>query len=164
MPRIDDAISPPAMSVLDRLMAGDESEPRSYRAGLSGLRRSVLRDLEWLLNARVGSGPGAWSTLSKDRSPGGDLLCFGLPDLTLVDLRNARKREDLRRWISEAVARFEPRLEHVNVTVKGSDESKGSTRFQVEGYLRVDPEPIEFPFEATVQWSDRAVHVQGSKS
>jgi type VI secretion system protein ImpF len=162
MPRIDDAISPPAVSVLDRLLVAEEGEPRSYREALVDLRRRVLRDLEWLLNARVGCDPRLLGVSGGER--GGELLHFGLPDITLVDLRNDRKREELRRWIADAVARFEPRLENVRVTLKGSDERRGSTRFQVEGRLRVDPEPIEFPFEAAVQWSDRAVEIQGARS
>jgi type VI secretion system protein ImpF len=166
MARIDDALPPPAVSVLDRLLAGEDAsavETRSYRKAIAALRSSVLRDLEALLNARIGADPRARNPFEGNSNVEGELLRFGLPDLTLIDLRNERKRDGLRLLIADAVQRFEPRLVDVRVTVRGTGEHKGSTRFLIEARLRIDPEPIEFPFEATVQWADRAVEIQGWK-
>ena len=58
MVRLDSSIPPPRLSVLDRLLEDEadfdgREEQTDYHAGLEAMKRFVLRDLQWLLNARV---------------------------------------------------------------------------------------------------------------
>jgi type VI secretion system protein ImpF len=164
--RLHDAIPPPKLSVLDRLLDDDPAapgpeSPDDYATGLSRLRTSVLRDLQWLLNARTAGAPAHAG--SRDRAPDpleGTVLRLGLPDITNLDLKNAQARESLRRRIVDTIARYEPRLDFVTVSVHEGDEKLGRTRFHVEGRLRVDPEPLKLSFDATVVWRNRTVEVQ----
>jgi type VI secretion system protein ImpF len=163
--RLHEAIPPPRLSVLDRLLDDDPETPGpetpdDYATGLSRLRASVLRDLQWLLNARTAGAPTRGASPDRDPDPlEGTVLRLGLPDITNLDLKNARARESLRRLIADVIERFEPRLDFVTVHVHEGDERLGRTRFHVEGRLRVDPEPLKLSFDATVVWRNRTVEV-----
>jgi type VI secretion system protein ImpF len=159
MARLDAAIPPPRLSVLDRLLddepdyAGPE-EQTEYHSGLGAFKRSVLRDLQWLLNARVGTRPETKDPMQ------GTVARLGLPDITNLDLKNERQREILRRLIADAIARFEPRLDFVSVSVREGSGSQGRTQFHVDARLRVEPEPTKLSFDATVVWKNRTVEVK----
>ena len=165
MARLHDAITPPKLSVLDRLLDEDPGAPGpepldDYATGLSRLRASVLRDLQWLLNARTAGAPTQSRSPARDPDPlEGTVLRMGLPDITNLDLKNSQAREALRRRIVDTIARCEPRLDFVTVHVHEGDERLGRTRFHVEGRLRVDPEPLKLSFDATVVWRNRTVEV-----
>jgi len=164
MARLHSSIPPPTLSVLDRLLDDDpdyqgiEQQP-DYRTGLTRLKDFVLRDLQWILNARIGR------VVPEDGRGGevadpleGTVACLGLPDITNLDFKNAREREFLRRRIVDAVARFEPRLDFVTVTVS-EGAVRGQTRFQIQARLKVDPEPLKLSFDATVVWRNRMVTI-----
>ncbi|MCB9897641.1 MAG: type VI secretion system baseplate subunit TssE [Planctomycetes bacterium] len=169
MARLHDATPAPEQSVLDRLL-DDEPElrhnepPRDFRAGLDALRRNVLRDVQWVLNARAGE---IFGEEDRDRLPKDgpervlmqSVLRFGLRDFSTLDLRNDTQREALRRRILFALAAFEPRLVNVSVTIQSAAGDEGRTRFHVEARLHCDPEPQAIGFDATVMWRNRKVEV-----
>ncbi|QDV32769.1 type VI secretion system baseplate subunit TssE [Tautonia plasticadhaerens] len=142
-------------SVLDRLIdlepgTTTEARPRAS-ARLEELKRSVRRDLEWLLNSRrllASPPPGA------EHAPR-SLLSFGLPDFSHVSLENSEHREALRRTVEEAISRFEPRLMAVEVTMPEGDALRRGVRFRIEGLLRVEPSPEPVSFDSTLRLPTR---------
>ncbi len=169
MARLHDATPAPEQSVLDRLLDDEPGlqrgdQPRDFRKGLAELRRNVLRDVQWVLNARVGeifSGDDR-ARLPKDgpeRVLMESVLRFGLRDFSTLDLRNDSQRAALRQRILFAIRAFEPRLTHVTVTIESALGEEGRTRFHVDARLRCDPEPQAIGFDATVMWRNRKVEV-----
>lgn len=161
MARLHASIPPPRLSVLDRLMDDepDVTGPEAlvdYHTGLAAMRKAVLRDLQWLLNARIQGHVG----VDRDDPCAETVVRLGLPDITNLDLKNDNEREALRRRIADTIARFEPRLDFVSVEARRDEEDRGRTRFHIEGRLRVDPEPMKLSFDATVVWRNRTVEVR----
>lgn len=138
-------------SVLDRLLDDRPEEsreaPASRQTSLRLLKQSVRRDLEWLLNTRLDPShvaePG--SELSKS------VACYGLPDFTSWNVRGGADQETLRRSVEEAVARFEPRLEGVQVTLETVSEVDRTLRFRIEARLRIEPAPEPVTFDSILQ-------------
>jgi len=118
------------------------AEPRPLRTlDPRGLRESVRRELERMLNTR--------SSLPVDRlDERGELtvLEYGIPDLSAF---SAGSEEDLVRMagvISRAVAAFEPRLRQVRVAVERMEGAR-SLRLRLDALLMIDEvaEPVSFP-------------------
>lgn len=185
MARIDPSLPAPAPSILDRLLAEEEAPgpargsagdasstdraPGGAGAGLGtwqdgvrAVKAAVMRDLEWLLNAR--NPRGLEDVANTEGSGYGTVIDFGLPDLTLLDLRDSTDRAKLERQIAVAIERHEPRLADVSVEFRGSEESYGRTRFHVEGTLLIEPQAVEFPFDTTINWLNRRVEVERESS
>lgn len=168
MARLHSSTPPPTLSVLDRLL-DDEPENRGderqsdYPSGLRQLRESVVRDLQWLLNARVGRSPVYDGSGRHEQDPlHGTVLCFGLPDITTVDLKNVERRDAMRRSILAAIKKYEPRLDFVSVGADEEHAEGGETLFRIEARLLVDPEPIRLTFDAAVSWRDRNVEIRSA--
>ena len=164
MARLHSSIPPPKLSVLDRLLDDEPSARESesqldYNKGLALMRSAVVRDLQWLLNARIGWAPEYEG--SRDEDPLKDTVVrLGLPDITTTDLKSEQECEFLRRRIRESIPRFEPRLDFITVELGGGDAVRGRTHFKVTARLRVDPEPVKLTFDATVVWKNRTVEVR----
>jgi type VI secretion system protein ImpF len=118
------------------------AEPRPLRTlDPRGLRESVRRELERMLNTR--------SSLPVDRlDERGELtvLEYGIPDLSAF---SAGSEEDLARMagvVSRAVAAFEPRLRQVRVAVERLEGAR-SLRLRIDALLMIDEvaEPVSFP-------------------
>jgi len=132
-------------SLLDRLLDDDPTNSKesvSYRAvDFRQIMSSVRRDLENLLNTRrfILSMPASFSEL------GNSLLVYGLPDFSSRNPTQVSVMDQLRLEIAKTIARFEPRLKNVNVTV-GSAGSRRDLRFRISAVLVVDPisEPVVF--------------------
>lgn len=143
------------LSVLDRLIDLDpgsraEAEPTGS-ARLAQLKRSIRRDLEWLLNSRrlLATAPEGATQAPES------FLSFGLPDFSHISLENSDHREALRRSVVQAVTRFEPRLMAVEVTLIEGDALKRGLRFRIDGLLRVDPNPEPVSFDSTLRLPTR---------
>jgi type VI secretion system protein ImpF len=166
MSRLHSATPPPTLSVLDRLLDDDPSDQRDeaqldYASGLEKHRRAVLRDLQWLLNARIASRPD-WASGRRKRNADAvqdTVLRLGLPDITTLDLKSEQQREHLRGCIRDTIERFEPRLDFVSVSINTDGGDRGRTNFKVTARLKVDPEPLKLTFDATVVWKNRTVEV-----
>jgi type VI secretion system protein ImpF len=130
-------------SVLDRLVQSGEPEPRNWYDSIRALKHSVLRDIEWLLNTRRVIDPAGDELPELEHS----VYNYGLPDLTSLSTDSATARKQLLRQVESCIELFEPRLGDVRVSeVVTEGEGGRHVRFQVEGMLRLhpDPEPISF--------------------
>ncbi len=147
-------------SVLDRLIDREprtttEPEPRRS-TGLAQLKEAVKRDLEWLLNTR------RLIVEPPDDTPqlGNSLLTYGLPDFTHANLGLLENKGELRRIIEEAIARFEPRLSHVAVTMLEGSPTDRSLRFRIDAVLDVEPSPEAISFDSRLQIPTNAIVVK----
>lgn len=148
-------------SVLDRLIDHEpkvSSEPQSARSpSPAQIKESVKRDLEWLLNSKqlLADWPEELHHLTNS------VLSYGMPDFSSTTLSNTAHQDRLRRAVEESIARFEPRLSRVSVTIVDGREFDRSLRFRIDAMLRVDPAPEPVTFDSVLQLSTRAFVVQG---
>jgi type VI secretion system protein ImpF len=137
-------------SLLDRLLDDDpavQQEPVWQQgAGFAGLRQSVRRDLEDLLNARrpLSAATERFAELR------GSLAEYGLPDLQSLTIRIDHDHSRFCRLVEELIRDFEPRLRGVRVIPAVRPElgptGERSLAFDIEAVLAVDPvsEPVFF--------------------
>ena len=127
-------------SVLDRLL-DPESAGTAVLSGytVEKMVAAVRRDLEDLLNTVH-----PYHTFPDHYPETRDsVVTYGLPDLASVEAVSADQRAAIGLTIQRAVARFEPRLKQVRVTLlkKDEDPTRMSVRFRVEARLNADPAP-----------------------
>jgi type VI secretion system protein ImpF len=149
MPRVDSQ-APLLPSVLDRLIDNEpdvSTEPAWQRAqNLRAFELSVLRDVEALLNSRQTTPDLGEAFEHASRS----VLTYGLPDFTSTG-GSRDDFEHIRRAVELAIARFEPRLRHVRVTVRDpGNEKERKLRMFIEAMLWIDPEPQPVTFDTIV--------------
>jgi len=149
-------------SVLDRLLDDQPDlthEAVTYRIDdLRGLKRSVARDLEAMLNTRQEALAELPADLVEVRR---SLIVYGLPDFTAFSLLGTRDRARIRRALEDIIAMFEPRLERVRVTLEDSQANERTLRFRVDGWLRVEPAPEPVTFDTLLQLNTRDYVVRG---
>lgn len=148
-------------SVLDRLLDHEPeitSEPVPSRAqGLRQMKQSVRRDLEWLLNARQSSPV----IVNTDQTEGNadsavahelqsSLIFYGLPDFSSASTLSVADQRRISRAIETAVAKFEPRLSDVVVTLLPMREIERALRFRIDARLRVEPAPEPVTFDTVL--------------
>ena len=148
-------------SVLDRLIDREPKVSTEPQAGRSlhpaQLKELVKRDLEWLLNSKrdLVEPPEGLNHL------GGSLLTYGLPDISTSSLANAEDQDRLRRAIEATIARFEPRLAHVVVSLIEGRALDRSIRFRIEALLRIEPTPEPVTFDSVLKLPTKAFVMQG---
>jgi type VI secretion system protein ImpF len=140
------------LSVLDRLIDENprmrDDPPRTESDSVRAVKRSLLRDLEWLLNTRQIHHPVPEGLKELENS----VFRYGLPDLTSMSGGSDVVRMALVRSLEEELRLFEPRLVGVHVSVAESKEADDrSLRFVVEGLLRMDPEPERVVFDTVLE-------------
>ena len=131
--------------LLDRLTDDEPNatqESREKRVmSLSRYRAAVLRDLEWLFNARA---PAARSGLEGAELVSASVLNYGLPDLCGMTA-SSLAAEGIERQVLEAIRNFEPRLLRHSLAVSvlpPADDSPHSTiAFEIRGELWAQPMP-----------------------
>jgi type VI secretion system protein ImpF len=138
-----DRINP---SLLDRLTdeAPGEGSQRGGAVTLSELRRSVLRDLNWLFNTSQllkAEEAEAWPAVRKS------VVNFGLPPLSGTTASGLDVRR-LERALRQAILDFEPRILPDSVSVKAlvdqqSLDHHNVISLQIEALLWAQPVPIE---------------------
>ena len=150
-------------SLLDRL-TDDESEAavesRERRVlSMSDLRRSVIRDIEWLFNA------GNLATvldLSEHDQVAESVVNFGLPDLAGATASGLDPNA-LERLVRQAIWSFEPRiLRHsVKVSCLVSEDlmNRNALVFVIEGELWGQPLPTRLYLRTEVDLDTGAVAV-----
>lgn len=149
-------------SVLDRLVDEEprqrEDPPPSWSDSVSQYKRSVLRDLEWLLNSRrtiVEVPP----ELTEVRS---SVFFYGPPDVSSMSGDSPAVRRRLLRHLEELIRTFEPRLTSVRVSLRDDGEGKSrQIRFAVDGLLRMDPDPERVSFDTVLEVSSGTFVVKG---
>ncbi len=118
------------MSLLDRLMGADAAIGAPE---VMALRDAIARDLQNLLNARSPWRPldARWPVLRPT------IRCYGLPDFTGGAFDAQEQRQELRDSILAAITRFEPRLTHVQVSLRSASGGGGPTLLLVIEALMV---------------------------
>lgn len=138
-----DRINP---SLLDRLTdeAPGEGGPRGGSVSLSELRRTVLRDLNWLFNTvqlMNAEEAQSWPLVRKS------VLNYGLPPLSGLTASGLDVRK-LERALRQAILDFEPRILPDSVAVKAQVDPQSLDHHNVislhiEALLWAQPVPIE---------------------
>ncbi len=133
--------------MIDRLMGppGERSTAALEGMSVRDLKRSVARDLEWLLNTRIWT-PWNLESLEETRQ---SILNYGVPEFSRFSWTNADDARAIAGMVEEAIRTFEPRL--LRRTVKTSllpstGISDFSLRIRIDAVLQVDPisEPVTF--------------------
>jgi type VI secretion system protein ImpF len=149
------------LSVLDRLLEGSPEaaeEPSTWAGSVEALKRSLVRDLEWLLNTRRIAEP-ASDAYPEVRS---SVYHYGLPDVSSRSADSADVQQALSRDIEECIRVFEPRLTDVRVGVRQStEEGSRLARFVVEGMLRMEPNPERVVFDTVLETPTGKFFVRG---
>ena len=131
-------------SVWDRLLS-DEANGAKRSVGIHGaaLRRSVLQDLERLMNGRL-----AWE-LDPQRYPQASrsVLNYGIRDFSSLSPSNPADVQKIIDCIAQSIARNDRRLKQVRVEAVGDSEANArSLSFSVRALLvlRDHSEPVSF--------------------
>ena len=160
MARVDSQ-KPLLPSLLDRLIDLDpdvSTEPAWSRSlTLREFERSVLRDLEALLNTRQ-----IRSDLPDDLPESAQSsLTYGLPDFSSAGVGYVDERERLRKAVEDVIHRFEPRIKQVRVMLHNPENDFDRTlRMTIEGLLWVEPNPQPIAFDTVLQPSSGQCKVQ----
>jgi type VI secretion system protein ImpF len=138
-------------SVLDRLIdyepALSREAPASRFKSLRQLKQSVKRDLEWLLNTRQ-----EITYISPDmKELQNSLATYGLRDFSTANVKSPSDQNRLRQAIETAVVTFEPRLEHVRVSLMPMRENERVLCFRIDARLKVEPTPEPITFDTVLQ-------------
>ncbi|MEX2530034.1 MAG: type VI secretion system baseplate subunit TssE [Gemmatimonadota bacterium] len=149
-------------SVLDRLVDEEprvrEDPPPNWSDSINHYKRSVLRDLEWLLNSRrtiVEVSP----ELTEVRS---SVFFYGPPDVSSMSGDSPAVRRRLLRHLEELIRTFEPRLSGVRVSLRENrDSASRQIRFVVDGLLHMDPDPERITFDTVLEVSSGTFVVKG---
>ncbi len=139
-PRFVSGATAPLFERLTDLDPASEGEPRPLRVLTpAGLRESVARELDRLLNTRA---PVAADVLAKRQRTTVD---YGIPDLSLFAPRDFDSQSRLIETIRDAIAAYEPRLADPRVRVEQAAQN-GALIVHVDGGLRLGTviEPVSF--------------------
>ncbi|HEY6331913.1 MAG TPA: type VI secretion system baseplate subunit TssE [Blastocatellia bacterium] len=138
-------------SVLDRLIDYEpglsREAPASWHKSLRELKQSVKRDLEWLLNTRQEITQVAPEMKELQNS----LATYGLKEFSTANVKSPRDQNRLRQAIETAVTTFEPRLEHVRVTLLPPRDMERVLCFRIDARLKVEPAPEPITFDTVLQ-------------
>jgi type VI secretion system protein ImpF len=149
------------LSLLDRLL-DDEPEqqfdkPMSSTQGLAALRRSVLRDLEALMNTRR-----RWRSWAPELTElAVSSVGYGIPDFTAGVVNDPVQRERLRAEIETTIRRFEPRFERLRVILKENTAPlEPRLRLRIEALLRAETAHEPVAFETVIDTAAASVVVR----
>jgi type VI secretion system protein ImpF len=138
-------------SLLDRLFDDASSSPVDslHRGlGLEQMKDCVARDLEDLLNSRVGMKA---EVVEGFRLAKWSILTYGIRDFAGMSLGNTNDQAEICRSIGDAIERHEPRLRDVDVSLKKNDAQLQSLLFSVTALLVLDPAVEAVSFDAFLQ-------------
>ena len=141
-------------SLLDRLTdlnPASKTDTLEERVmSLRRLRKSVIRDLEWLLNTsclEISQELGSYPEVRKS------VLNYGIPEIS----GTSASRKDLasiERDIRQAIQDFEPRILpgtlKVGVAIDDTQMSENTITFEIQGELWWQPLPERFYLKATL--------------
>jgi type VI secretion system protein ImpF len=127
--------------------AGSRGIPQiSWAESFREFKKSLARDLEWLLNTRRTPLPAP----AGYRLLGRSIFNYGLPDVAATSAQSSRDRNRLLESLQEAIEIYEPRLTDVKVIMETTTGSK-ALRFHIEGLARVDPAPERVSFDTVLE-------------
>lgn len=120
------------------------------------LARSIIRDLEWLLNTRctrrfdMGEEAGRRTVLD-----------FGLDDFTHLAPASHDDRQIMARQIRQAIAAFEPRLQIRNLRIEPDPNHHRLLEVQFDAVLIAEDVREPVSFRAVVNSSEGTLQVHG---
>jgi type VI secretion system protein ImpF len=131
------------LSVFDRLDSGSDFGIFGGRVSdIQIVRKSVLRDVENLLNTRrsIIDPPESYHYLNDS------MFVYGLEDFVAKNPKSPDVRKALKQSIETTIRKFEPRLMHVLVEFNNEAGNEHNLCFTVKATLNADPvlEPIYF--------------------
>ena len=133
-------------SLLDKLF---DDAPRATTGGvfkaisLEQYKESVARDLEGLLNCRSAFAEDELDAFPNCRR---SMMTYGLGDFSGLSLANGHHRAEICRSLEQSIARHEPRLHNVQVSLQGNGRGPGTLHFTIHALLDLHParEPVSF--------------------
>jgi type VI secretion system protein ImpF len=130
--------------LLERLMGerGPGGGNGAARASVEQLKESVARDLEALLNTRLGFSPDRFDACPEARA---SILTYGLVDFAAYCLSSSEDRAAICASLKDAIERHEPRLKNVSATLERETGSVNRLSFVINATLQgADGEPVNF--------------------
>lgn len=134
-------------SLIDRLTVSPEPWPETRSASMAMYRKSLKRDLEWLLNTRQPVIPG----LDSYPAAAASVLNFGLPDLRNFDGSKGREQNVLTMALERCIRTFEPRIKNPRVFLDRTDLLSRSLRFHIDGQIVYENMDEEIKFDTVLQ-------------
>lgn len=157
----DSELLPVSLPLLARLTDDEEWHPsaRPDRAkSIRLLKKSLQRDLEWLFNSRANHElPPDLEEVRKS------VYNYGLPDYSHLSLNSFGDRQRLQKQLEIAINLFEPRLQGITVRLGDSSFEPGrAIRFQVDGFLKMDPAPERISFDTVLDIPSGEYQIKGA--
>lgn len=156
-------------TLLDRLR--DDAPHRhveaaeEYTVTRKQMRDIVQRDLTYLLNTTS-----IEDQIDRERYPhaASSTVNFGVPPLAGTFLAS-RQWNDLERMIRRALTDFEPRLISDSLAVSprhaiGAGEHHNILAFEVRGMVHMDPYPLEFTVQSSLDLDTSEIQITGIRS
>ncbi len=137
--------------LLDRLFddaVGLGADPLLRGLTLEQMKACVARDIESLLNARIGPRGDVLSDYPLARA---SIISFGLDDFVGLSLANPKDRERICAAIRDAINRHEPRLTKVVVSIAPNASAQQFLNFSVTAMLVLAPAVEAVSFDALLQ-------------
>ena len=137
--------------------------PAEYAVTREQMRDILLRDLAFLLNATSME-----NLIDRERYPqaASSTINFGVPPLAGAFVAS-RNWNDIEQIITRAITEFEPRLIPESLAVeplnRNGDVEHNSLSFEVRGMIQMDPYPLEFMVQSSLDLETSQLHVTGMR-
>lgn len=139
--------------------------PGEYAVTRMQMRGIVQRDLAFLLNTMS-----IEEHIDRERYPeaAASTVNFGMPPLAGAFMAS-RKWAEIERIIRRVIRDFEPRLIAETLVVAPSKDTEASERanvlsFEVRGMIRMDPYPLEFMVQSSLDLETSQVNITGMRA
>lgn len=148
------------MPLFDRLQDDEpfekEETPVKKTYNVEQMRESVLRELLELLDTRVTFNKQNFEDVDFYEKSVFGLKCgypffYGISDFSFYDISNAQGQKTLEDEIKTAIEIFEPRLENVTISIKGTSQETQSINLQLDASLRVGEILDHFTFPILIE-------------
>jgi len=155
-------------TLLDRLADHaphrEHETPGEYAVTRSQMRDIIQRDLSYLLNT---TSLGELIDRNEYPEAAASTINYGVPPLTGA-YAASRAWVDIERDIRLAILAFEPRLipdKLVIVPLEGADGTRyNNLSFAIHGEIHMDPYPLEFTVQSTLDLESGQLHVTGRRA
>jgi type VI secretion system protein ImpF len=151
-----------APGLLDRLFGEPAQGAASgvvSRLSMDQLKDSVARDLEALLNTRIGIAPGLLDGFPECRQ---SIISYGLIDFAGFCLSSTDDRAAICTSLKTAIEQHEPRLRQVSASLELEPGSVNRLNFVINAVLQVEASAEPVNFNAVLQPS--SLHYSISKA
>lgn len=148
-------------SLLDRLIDHDPDrvadDAQSNSKVIVAIKNGVRRDLENLLNTRLHHQDVPPHLEQLEQSA----VTYGVPDFSMVPVHSEAGLDFLKKSLSDAIYRYEPRMQQVRIELmKGVDLTERTLYLQISAVLMVEPDAIPLVFDTYVRPSDKSVDLK----